>query len=428
MKTTVAGIQWMIFMIAGAVAAPIAISDIYHLSASETAFFMQRTIFVLGIAGFLQALFGHKLPIHEGPAGLWWSVFTIYAGFIGVMYSTNIAALQALSGGMIISGIFFIVLASFGVIEKLAKLFTPTVTFIYLVLLILQLSGSFLRGMFGLTAKQQTLDPIVALLSFLVILLTFLFGRSKIMWLRQFSVIFALVIGWLLFILFGKNSPIVAADHWFSMPKIFAFGSPHFDSGSITTAIFITLLLITNLVASIRLMEGIVHPEEASATSRYRRGGFISGINQLLGGTFGAIGSVPISGAAGFVSQTGEKRIQPFIIGCVLTAGISLLPPIMNVMASLPAPVGYAVTFVLFSNMFVMALKELKKITTLEDNRYLTIGISLLTGVGTMFIPAAATQNLPAALVAILNNGLIVGSVIGIILEQFFIFIHKPSE
>nr|WP_258223522.1 purine/pyrimidine permease [Heyndrickxia sporothermodurans] len=31
MKTTISAIQWMAFMIAGAIAAPIAIADLYHL-------------------------------------------------------------------------------------------------------------------------------------------------------------------------------------------------------------------------------------------------------------------------------------------------------------------------------------------------------------------------------------------------------------
>ncbi|MBC1499936.1 purine/pyrimidine permease [Listeria weihenstephanensis] len=428
MKMGIAALQWMIFMIAAAIVAPIAIADLYQLSAADTAGFMQRTIFVLGIAGLLQGLLGHRLPIHEGPAGLWWSVFTIYAGFIGVLYTSNIEALQALSGGLLVSGVFFIILAVSGFIGVLAKLFTPTVTFVYLMLLVLQLSGSFIKGMFGISADSPTMDPWMALLSFIVVAATFAFGRSKILWLRQYSVIFSLLLGWGLFLIAGKAPTVSEAHAWFDLPKMFAFGVPTFDSGVITTAIFITLLLITNLVASVRLMEGIVDGDKPSDPKRYKRGGFISGINQLLGGGFSAIGSVPISGAAGFVAQTGQKSLKPFLIGCLLVSGITLFPPIMNVMSALPAPVGYAVTFVLFSNMVVMALKTLKNVTTGEDNAYLVIGISLMLGVGVMFLSPAATKGLPAAVIAVLNNGLIIGSVFAIILEQFFLFREKGAK
>lgn len=425
MKMGIAALQWMIFMIAAAIVAPIAIADLYQLSAVETAGFMQRTIFVLGVAGLLQGLLGHRLPIHEGPAGLWWSVFTIYAGFIGVLYTSNIEALQVLSGGLLVSGVFFIVLAASGFIGVLAKLFTPTVTFVYLMLLVLQLSGSFIKGMFGISAAHPIMDPWMALLSLIVVIAAFAFGRSKVMWIRQYSVIFSLVLGWGLFLIAGKAPSVGEAHSWFDLPKLFAFGMPTFDSGVITTAIFITLLLITNLVASVRLMEGIVAGNKPSDPKRYKRGGLISGVNQLLGGGFSAIGSVPISGAAGFVTQTGQKSIKPFLLGCLLVIGITLFPPIMNIMSALPAPVGYAVTFVIFSNMVVMALKELKKITSGEENAYLVIGISMMIGVGVMFLSPSATKGLPAAVIAVLNNGLIVGSVFAMLLEQFFLFREK---
>ena len=119
-------------MIAGSIAAPIAIADIYHLSPVETSAFVERTIFVLGIAGLLQGIIGHRLPINEGPAGLWWGVFTIYAGFVGTLYTSNIETLRELSGGMLLSGVFFFYFSAFGLIQKLAKLFTPSITlFIY---------------------------------------------------------------------------------------------------------------------------------------------------------------------------------------------------------------------------------------------------------------------------------------------------------
>ncbi|WP_430535763.1 purine/pyrimidine permease [Listeria rocourtiae] len=428
MKMGIASLQWMIFMIAAGIVAPIAIADLYQLSPVETAGFMQRTIFVLGAAGLLQGLLGHRLPIHEGPAGLWWSVFTIYAGFIGVLYTSNIDALQALSGGLLVSGVFFVILAVTGFIGVLAKLFTPTVTFVYLMLLVLQLSGSFIKGMFGISADHPLMDPWMALLSMIVVIAAYAFGRSKVMWLRQYSVIFSLILGWGLFLIAGKAPNVGEAHSWFSLPKLFVFGMPTFDSGVITTAIFITLLLITNLVASVRLMEGIVAGNKPSDPKKYKRGGLISGVNQLLGGGFSAIGPVPISGAAGFVTQTGQKSIKPFLIGCLLVIGITLFPPVMNIMSALPAPVGYAVTFVIFSNMVVMALKELKKITAGEENAYLVIGISMMVGVGVMFLSPSATKGLPAAVIAVLNNGLIVGSVFAMFLEQFFLFREKANR
>ncbi|MCH1626021.1 purine/pyrimidine permease [Fredinandcohnia quinoae] len=421
MKALLSGLQWMIFMIAGAIAAPIAIADLYQLTPNETSGLIQSTIITLGIAGFLQGLIGHKLPIHEGPAGLWWSIFTIYASLVGVLYTSNIAALQALCGGMIISGVLFILLSACKLMDKIARLFTPTITFIYLLLLIFQLSGSFMKGMMGISSSHPMLDVNVFLLSVVVICITFWLGNSHYALLQQFSIIISILIGWVLFMIFGNMPVISQVDTLFKMPAFFPFGRPHFDSGTITTAFLLTLLLITNAIASIRLMETVMKQKQSLDDRRYLRAGFTSGITQFICGCLGAIGSVPISGAAGYVEQTGMKERKSFLIGCSLVICISLLPPIMNVIASIPAPIGYAVTFVIFVKMVGISLKELKKVLH-EERTYLVSGVALLVGVGLMFVPSSATNQLSPIVIAILNNGLICGSLIAIILEQGLIW------
>lgn len=427
MKVILSGLQWMIFMIAGAIAAPIAIADLYNLTSTQTAGLIQSTIITLGIAGFLQGLMGHKLPIHEGPAGLWWSIFTIYASLVGVLYSTNIDALQALGGGMIISGVLFILISAFKLMDKIARLFTPTITFIYLLLLIFQLSGSFMKGMMGISSSHTTLDVKVFLLSMIVVCITFWLGSCRIALLRQFSVIISILLGWLLFISFG-NMPIFSqAENLVNLPEILPFGWPRFDGGTITTALLLTLLLITNAIASIRLMETVIKPKQLTDHRRYWRAGVISGITHFIGGFLGAIGSVPISGAAGFVEQTGMRERRSFLIGCSLVIAISLFPPIMNVISGIPAPIGYAVTFVIFIKMVGISLRELRKVIH-EERTFIVSGVSLLVGVGLMFIPSSATIHLPPIVIAILNNGLICGSLLAIILEQGVMWREKQRS
>ncbi|MFL0364015.1 purine/pyrimidine permease [Pseudobacillus sp. 179-B 2D1 NHS] len=415
-------VQWLFFMLASSLVAPIAIAGLFHLSPADTAEFVQRTMFVLGLSGMIQALIGHRLPINEGPAGLWWGVFAIYAGFAGTIYSSTEQALQSLEGGMIVSGIIFIFLAAFGLLEKMAKLFTPTVTFIYLLLLILQLSGSFLKGMLGLPNETESVRPLVMAGSAVTLIAAFYFSAHRIQWMRQYSVIISLGFGWLLFFLIGE-APFHSASgkELFHLPGLFVFGPPLFDSGTIVTAAFITLLLTANMIASIRVMEEVImHLDGSSEKGSYRSAGVAAGINQMLGGGFSAIGSVPISGAAGFVAQTGNASIQPFFIGSLLVVGMSVFPPVMNVLASLPAPVGYAVTFVIFSRMAGFAFAEMDKEKNKERAR-LVSGVSLLAGVGVMFVPAAAFTNFPAAAASILNNGLIFGTIIAICVEQFLL-------
>lgn len=429
MRTSLSALQWMAFMVAGSIVAPIAIADLYQLNSIETAGLVQRTMFVLGVSGLLQALFGHRMPINEGPAGLWWGVFAIYAGLSTTLFSSHIETLQALEGAMIISGIVFFLLSLFKLIEKLALLFTPVVSAIYLLLLVIQLSGSFLNGMFGLGSGNSRIDLSIVIFSSGIVMLTFYLSRHRIKWISQYSILLSLAAGWILYSIFGLGKTIKTYHGpLFALPEVLAFGQPIFDSGLAITAVFTTFLLITNMLASIRVTGQVLKQTgNAGENQNYRASGFIAGINQLLGGLFSAIGSVPISGAAGFIATTGITKLLPFIISSIMVIGASLIPSVMSFFAALPAPVGYSVTFVVFANMIAIAFAELDREQDTNRAR-MVLGVSLMAGVGSMFVPGEAFSDVPPALVSLLNNGLILGTLIAVLIDQFTLSKEKRKK
>lgn len=420
MKTTISGFQWMAFMIAGSIVAPIAIADLFGLNSLETTGLVQRTMFVLGLSSLLQGLFGHRLPINEGPAGLWWGVFAIYAGLSTTLFASNIETLRGLEGAMIVSGVAFILLSVFKLIQKLASLFTPVVLGVYLLLLVMQLSGSFMNGMLGVGYRQDSVDLPIGLFSVILILFTFYLSKHRITWISQYSILISLGVGWLFFALLGFSKPIdFHTSKVIQLPSFFEFGLPIFDAGMITTAIFVTMLLLTNMIASIQVVDDVIAKEQKKKGREvsFGRAGLVSGINQLLGGAFSAIGSVPISGAAGFIATTKLTSILPFLMGSLFVLVSSLSPQIMTIFAALPTPVGYAVTFVVFANMISIAFFQFDQEKDIARIR-LVIGISLLIGVGSMFVPSAAYEGVQPILTSVLNNGLVLGSLTAIIVDQ----------
>lgn len=429
MKTIFAAIQWVAFMLASSIVAPIALADLFGLTGEDAASFVQRTVFIFALAGLLQIFFGHKLPINEAPAGLWWGVFAIYAGFSTTLFSSASETLQALQGALIASGVLFIILSIAGLIDKISKLFTPAVIGIYLLLLVIQLSKSFLNGMLGVGYVSERVDLKIAALSFVTVLLTFYFTRHKLDIVRQYAVLVSLAAGWILFAVFGAIKPnTYTPDQIFTVPQIFVYGRPSFDSGMIMTSVFVTLLLLTNMIASIKVVEIAVHSLiEKKAKTNLRAAGYMTGISQILGGVFSAVGPVPLSGAAGFIATSKIAAKLPFIIGSLLLIASSFIPSVMNFLASIPVPVGYSVMFVVFTSMIGMAFLEIEKEE--EANRVRTvIGISLLGGVGVMFVPASAFTGLPPIVVSLLNNGLIFGSVLSIITDQWTKIIYKRKQ
>ncbi|KEK25563.1 purine/pyrimidine permease [Bacillus gaemokensis] len=418
MKTFLSALQWALFILAGSLIVPISVATSYGLEGAEAIAFVQRTLFVLGFAGLLQAIFGHRLPVQEGPAGLWWGIFSLYASLGVVLFGSNSETLRVLQYAFLLSGIICILLSIFGLIDKLVHYFTPTVIGTYLFLLVAQLSGSFLKGMFGLDGQHTEVQTNVFILSLIVILLSFFIMKLPII--GQYSVLFSIVFGWILFACFGLSNPITPVTDIIRLPSLFVFGAPRIEWNMVITVIFVTLLLLTNMLASIRVVQKVVSKyEEDAVQNRFKQAGIITGINQLLGGLFSAIGPVAISGSAGFIATTNIYKRLPFILGSSFIILISVFPKITSFFAAIPVAVGYAAIYPVLASMIGLAFREYDTVQN-KEGLFRVAGLSLFTGIGVMFVPPGAFSTLPPFLASFLSNGLVLGSVMAILLEVLF--------
>ncbi|WP_018764882.1 purine/pyrimidine permease [Bacillus sp. 105MF] len=418
MKTFLSALQWALFILAGSLIVPISVAASYGLESAEAIAFVQRTLFVLGFAGLLQAIFGHRLPIQEGPAGLWWGIFSLYASLGVVLFGSNNETLRVLQYAFLLSGIICIILSIFGLIDKLVRYFTPTVIGTYLFLLVAQLSGSFLKGMFGLDGQHTEVQANVFILSLIVILLSFFIMKLPII--GQYSVLFSIVFGWILFACFGLSNPVTPVTDIIRLPSLFVFGLPRIEWNMAITVVFVTLLLLTNMLASIRVVQKVVSKyEEGAVQNRFKHAGIITGINQLLGGLFSAIGPVAISGSAGFIATTNIYKRLPFLLGSSFIIVISIFPKITSFFAAIPVAVGYAAIYPVFASMIGLAFREYDTVEN-KERLFRVAGLSLFTGIGVMFVPPQAFSTLPPFLASFLSNGLVLGSVMAILLEVLF--------
>ena len=343
--------------------------------------------------------------------------FLLYASLGVVLFGSNNETLKVLQYAFLLSGIICIILSAFGLIDKLVRYFTPTVIGTYLFLLVAQLSGSFLKGMFGLDGKHTEVQPNVFILSLIVILLSFFIMKLPII--GQYSVLFSIVCGWILFACFGLSNPVTPVTDIIRFPSLFVFGMPRIEWNMAITVVFVTLLLLTNMLASIRVVQRIVSKYENAAPDRFKQAGIITGINQLLGGLFSAIGPVAISGSAGFIATTNIYKRLPFILGSSFIIVVSIFPKITSFFAAIPVAVGYAAIYPVFASMIGLAFREYETVQD-KERLFKVAGLSIFTGVGVMFVPAGAYSTLPPFLASFLSNGLVLGSVMAILLEILF--------
>ncbi len=136
---------------------------------------------------------------------------------------------------------------------------------------------------------------------------------------------------------------------------------PRVEWNMVITVIFVTLLLLTNMLASIRVVQKVVSKYEKNAASdRFKQAGIITGINQLLGGMFSAIGTVAISGSAGFIATTNIYKRLPFILGSSFIIVVSIFPKITSFFAAIPVAVGYAAIYPVFASMISTRLSRIR--------------------------------------------------------------------
>jgi len=417
------GFQWFIFTLASSLIVPVVISQAFGFNAGETADLIQRTFFFVGLASFLQVMFGHRLPIMEGPAGMWWGIFLVLINLAPVLGKTVLEVGQNLEMGLLITGLFFIIFGIAGLISKIQTWFTPIITGTYMLLLTISMSGSFVKGMLGIGFNGDEIKAVPALLSIFLAGFVVYLSQHKNRLLRSFSILIGLAVGWLLYLFLGlADAPISNSASYFSVPSLFAFGLPVFDLGITLTSLLTGFILISNLITSIAVMghAANITPKD----KEFNRGGIFTGVAHLLSGIGSTIGLVPLSTAASMVSMTGIAARVPFIISTIMMMILGFIPTVGTFFAALPSPVGYAVLFTAFAQIMTFGLRDYSMVEMNQRNLTI-IGLSLMLGVGVMFIPQENLATLHPAVSYLLGNGLILGVLFGMLLEHI---VYRKTE
>lgn len=413
---TLATLQWIAFTLANVITVPIVLGHAFGLSPHRTGVYLDQTLVASGIVGILQVLFGHRYPIIEGPAGTWWGVTLVLIQMTKDSGGSLPDLMRQLELGLIVGGVVAVLLAAFGLLGFLRKLFTPIVTGTFMLLLALQLSRSMVAGVLGLDSGGNVVHVRVLLLSIVLIAFTvFLMVKGPGM-VKSLAVLIGLAVGWGLFAVFGlAPSAAGSAGPVFALPKLFPWGAPQAQSGILVTCGITMVVLMSNLITSIQVM-GTASRERPDG-ARFVRGTFMTGLGTAVTGAAGSVGNIPLSVSASLVDLTGIRERMPFLISSMVVLVLGMLPVVGHFAAGLPAPVGYAVLFAIYGQLLGFGLRDFKGLALNQRDLFI-IGIAVLSGVGIFFVPSTAWKTLPPMAAYLLDNGLIVGVVIVLILEH----------
>lgn len=356
-------LQHIVYFAAGIIVLPIAVGLYLGLSQGEIAEFLQRTFFLCGVVTLLQLSFGHRYPIIDGPAGLWASMLIVMCLVVSEMGDSLGELRRDLQLGILIAGGLVALLAASGLIVKISKLFTPIVNGVIILLMVLQMSETFIRGALGVTDESPAMEQI------------------------------------------------------FSIPRVWAFGTPSFDPGVTITCVIGALVLLSMSFASLNSMAEAVG--ETVTDRRLSKTVLFHGIATILTGIFAVIPFMPFVSSTGVVLMTGVAARKPFRIACVCMIVFGIFSPVAAFLSSMPSTVAYAASTVVFSLILGQGLKEFQKVRLTNRESYI-IGISMISGMGVMFLPDQAFSALPETVHFIASNGLVTGTILAMALEQIF--------
>ena len=425
LKLLIYSFQWLLFNISHIIPTAFILSTILQLSTYETAFLIQRLLFFSGLATLLQVMLGHRYPITEGPAMVYWAIYATFSS-TSIMLGTPISDIRAeIELGLIAAGLIVMIIGFSGVVWRILKFFTPVIKGTLLTLIALTISSTALSEALGITSSSPSEELIATFSTIGMILISSMISLKIKGFLSTISILFSILFGILVFGISGRIK-VESYDYpWINFPKPLAWGTPKFDLGIMLACIIAAIIMIINVVASILAMGNVCN--EQPDKKRINRGIAFNGISQILAGFLATTGSVPLAGPSGIVAITRVATRWTQALSGLIMISLSFFPKIGILIASIPKPVGMASTLIALSILYGIGLKNFEEIS-LSSREIFIIGISTTIGIGITNLPLQFKRNIPAWISYVIGNGVIMGVLIATILEHIVLPKEKKEK
>lgn len=416
----VAGLEWFFFIFANIVIIPLTIGKAFKLHQDSIITTLQLSFALTGLACLAQAFLGHRRAILEGQSGLWWGMVLSVVSLASAQGISLGELGGSLTVGILITALMTFVIGLFGWGPALSKLFKPGVMAVFMLLFGFQLVKIFLEGMVGIPMgnppEDATIKLSVAALTFSLALLMIIINIAAPNRFSKYTLLGGIVIGWIAYVLIFGPEHTVKSDASFKF-ELFHLGKPAWNIGIIAMAIITGLMNLANTFGALKGTETDELYGEETSTKQYNRSLKISGLFSGISGLFGLIPYAPFVSSIGFLEQSGIKKRLPFIIGSVIFLLMGVIPPVARFFSNIPLAVGSTVLFVAYMQLLHSALDFFTNVELNKRNIYRS-ALPLFIAVVIMVMPHTYFSSLPKFLQPILGNGLLMGILLALILEN----------
>lgn len=378
MKAVPFGLQHILAMFVANIAPIIIVAGACGMDAAQSARLIQCAMIIAGIGTLIQLFpiwrVGSGLPIVMGISFTFVSVFC----YLGPTYGYN-----AIVGAVLIGGIIEGVLGLFA--KYWIKLIAPVVAASVVTAIgfsLLSVGAASFGGGSGSENFGSAENWILGMVTLTCCLLFHIFAKSY--W-KQLSVLFGLIVGYIVAVCMGMVDFSALSDTSFiSLPQLMPF-KPEFNLNAIVSVTLIFLVSATETIGdtSALAVSGLGRDVTEKETSgSIACDGFVSAFSAV----FGCLPITSFSQNIGLVAMT--KVVNRFAIGtgAVIMIIAGIFPAVGAVLATLPDAVLGGCTIMMFGTIVVSGIQMLGRCGYSQRNITIT-ALSLSVGLGFTQVP-----------------------------------------
>jgi uracil-xanthine permease len=428
--------QHVLTMFGSTVAVPLLLGPSMGMDNQQIAILISSVMLCSGIATFIQATFGTRLPIIQGISFSFLAAFAFIIATVQEQGGTPAESMQYIAGAVLVGAAIEITIGFTGLFGMIRSILSPVVVGPVIMLIGLALY-QFGAPMAGLSW------PISILTMACIVVFSYVLARTNRLF-RMFPILLAILIGVgvcavLTFAgvvdethaAYLKTEHVRAAD-WLRInpAEIFLpWGVPKFQLGFI-------LAVLAGYLASMIESFGDYHACNRMAggddltSEQLSRGIGCEGIGCAVTGLLGGFSSTSYSENIGLVGITKVGSRYVVQIAAVLLIFVGLFGKFGAVAAAMPTPIVGGLYCVMFGLISAVGIKELTKADLDLDRNLFVAGFSLFMGLSVPFYfgsdagvalldqIGSLSTGLKDVVGAIGNTGMAVAAIIGLALDN----------
>jgi xanthine/uracil permease len=365
-------------------------------------FFSQKLFAVTGIAGLLQIVWGHRLPIVVGPAAVL---------LVGVMASLEAGAdVSAIYSSIAVGGVFISLLTVGGLMRFVQRIFTPRIVVVILMLIAMTLAPTITKLVFPVHASDN--ERLFGLLFAVVGVVLMVVANRNLKGVAKSLVIpAALVVGSAAyFAIFDAPQHVSSAASWSGL----FVDKFVFDWSLVVAFLICYIALAINDIGSMESLGGMLGIKDMD--KRMKRGMRLTGVMNIVAGSMGVLGPVNYSMSPGVIASTGCASRYALIPATLMLVVCALFPDVIWVLTAIPSPViGVILLFLMGTQLaasFEM-MQSTRSAATFADA--LTLGLPIMVAMLFQLMPEGIA---PEVIQPLVGNGFAVGVIMVMIMEH----------